>query len=175
MLDSRRLWKRKCETCGHEYGRWKGAADLITLEVLPNEGATVGDIYDTDDKSFCGCFNGPYGEQQEQQMDEMIRNHKDVLFVAAHPGEKTEFLRHLKRMEISENYHLDLSGTGLFRHGLLRHGIDEFGASRFLYGSDYPICNPGTFIGGVMYDFLLSETEKEQIFYKNAVNILKLD
>ncbi len=32
-------------------------ADLITVEVLPNEGAKVGDIYDTDDKSFCGCFN----------------------------------------------------------------------------------------------------------------------
>ena len=77
-------------------------------------------------------------------------------------------------MEISENYHLDLSGTGLFRHGLLRHGIDEFGVSRFLHGPDYPICNPGTFIGGVMYDFLLSETEKEQIFYKNAVKLLRL-
>ncbi len=35
----------------------KGEADLITLEVLPNEGATVGNIYDTDDVSFCGCFN----------------------------------------------------------------------------------------------------------------------
>ena len=35
----------------------KGEADLITLEVLPNEGATVGDIYDTDDISFCGCLN----------------------------------------------------------------------------------------------------------------------
>lgn len=35
----------------------KEKADLITLEVLPNEGATVGDIYDTDDESFCGCFN----------------------------------------------------------------------------------------------------------------------
>ena len=35
----------------------KGEADLITLEVLPNEGAKVGDIYDTDDESFCGCFN----------------------------------------------------------------------------------------------------------------------
>lgn len=32
-------------------------ADLITLEVLPNEGALVGDIYDTDDQSFCGCLN----------------------------------------------------------------------------------------------------------------------
>lgn len=35
----------------------KGEADLITLEVLPNEGSTVGDIYDTDDVSFCGCLN----------------------------------------------------------------------------------------------------------------------
>ena len=35
----------------------KGEADLITLEVLPNEGGIVGDIYDTDDTSFCGCFN----------------------------------------------------------------------------------------------------------------------
>ncbi len=35
----------------------KEKADLITLEVLPNEGATVGNIYDTDDESFCGCFN----------------------------------------------------------------------------------------------------------------------
>lgn len=35
----------------------KDKADLITLEVLPNEGAVVGNIYDTDDQSFCGCFN----------------------------------------------------------------------------------------------------------------------
>ena len=35
----------------------KENADLITLEVLPNEGAIVGDIYDTDDASFCGCLN----------------------------------------------------------------------------------------------------------------------
>ena len=35
----------------------KEKADLITIDVLPNEGATVGDIYDTDDESFCGCLN----------------------------------------------------------------------------------------------------------------------
>ena len=35
----------------------KEKADLITLEVLPNEGETVGNIYDTDDESFCGCLN----------------------------------------------------------------------------------------------------------------------
>ena len=35
----------------------KEKADLITLEVLPNEGALVGSIYDTDNESFCGCLN----------------------------------------------------------------------------------------------------------------------
>ena len=35
----------------------KENADLITIDVLPNEGSVVGDIYDTDDESFCGCFN----------------------------------------------------------------------------------------------------------------------
>ena len=35
----------------------KQEADLITLEVLPNEGGPVGDIYDVDDDSFCGCLN----------------------------------------------------------------------------------------------------------------------
>lgn len=35
----------------------KSEADLITVEVLPNEGAVVGNLYDTDDTSFCGCLN----------------------------------------------------------------------------------------------------------------------
>lgn len=35
----------------------KDKADLITVEVLPNEGVILGDIYDTDDRSFCGCLN----------------------------------------------------------------------------------------------------------------------
>lgn len=35
----------------------KENADLITLEVLPNESGNHGDIYDTDDESFCGCLN----------------------------------------------------------------------------------------------------------------------
>ena len=35
----------------------KAEADLITLDVLPNEGKLAGDIYDTDDESFCGCLN----------------------------------------------------------------------------------------------------------------------
>lgn len=108
------------------------------------------------------------------QMDEMVRKHPKQIFVAAHPGEYDSFMRHLNRMKFSRNYYLDLSGTGLFRHGMLRHGIDEFGAERFLFGSDYPTCNPAMFIGGVALDTLIREEEKKMIFAENAKRLLGL-
>ncbi len=110
----------------------------------------------------------------EDEMDKMVQKHKDIIFVAAHPGEYNEFMRHLKRMKMSENYYLDLSGYGIFRYGMLRHGIDEVGADRFVFGSDYPTCNPGMYLGGVLLDNLITDTEKEKIFSLNAKRLLKL-
>lgn len=108
------------------------------------------------------------------QMDTMVRRHPGAKLVAAHPGEAPQFLRHLERMKMSENYYLDLSGTGLFRHRMLRHGIDTCGVHRFLFGSDYPTCNPAMFIGGVALDSLLTEAEKQQILAENAKRLLDL-
>ena len=108
------------------------------------------------------------------QMDEMVRKHPKTIFVAAHPGEYGDYMRHLERMKMSENYYLDLSGTGLFRHGMLRHGIDEFGPERFIFGSDYPTCNPAMFIGGVAMDTLLTDEEKSLILAGNAKRLLGL-
>lgn len=107
------------------------------------------------------------------QIDEMVRKHPDTIFVAAHPGEYENVIRHLRRMKMSENYYLDLSGTGLFRHGMLRHGIDECGAERFLFGTDYPTSTPPMFLGGVLLDPLLSEEEKVQILAGNAKRLLR--
>ena len=107
-------------------------------------------------------------------MDEMVRRHPGVVFVAAHPGEYGAFMRHMDRMKLSENYYLDLSGYGIFRHGMLKHAVDEFGAERFLFGSDYPTCNPAMYLGGVLLDDLISDAEKELIFAGNAKRLLKL-
>ncbi len=108
----------------------------------------------------------------EDEMDEMVRNHKDVLFVAAHPGEYKAFMRHIERMKLSENYYLDLSGYGIFRHGMLRKAIDTFGIDRILFGSDFPTCNAAMYVGGVLLDELITDTEKEKIFSLNAKRIL---
>lgn len=111
----------------------------------------------------------------DEEMDRMVLSHKHVTMVMAHPGELDSFLRHLRRMDMSENYYLDVSGTGLFRHGMLARGIVEQGADRFLFGSDYPTCNPAMFVGGVLLDELISREDKEKILYTNAKKLLHLD
>ena len=67
----------------------KAEADLITLEVLPNEGATVGDIYDTDDQSFCGCLNQCLRYLQENTKAQIVV----IIMISANdkvPGTPTE-------------------------------------------------------------------------------------
>lgn len=106
------------------------------------------------------------------EMDEMVQKHPNTIFVAAHPGEYSDYCRHLNRMRMSKNYYLDLSGYGLFRHGMLRRGIDECGVERFLFGSDFPTCNPAMYIGGVVLDPLITEDEKCMIMTGNAKRLL---
>ncbi len=110
----------------------------------------------------------------EDEMDKMVKEHPHLTFVAAHPGEYGEFMRHMERMKYSENYYLDTSGYGIFRHGMMRHALDLFGAERFLFGSDYPTCNPAMYVGGIYFDTLISDKEKELIFAGNAKRILSL-
>ena len=111
----------------------------------------------------------------EDEMDKMVKAHPSVTIVAAHPGEFGSFMRHVERMKMSENYYLDISGYGLFRHGMLRRAIDEFGAHRILFGSDYPTCNPSMYIGGVLLDELITDEEKELIFSGNAKRLLGIE
>ena len=110
----------------------------------------------------------------EDDMDEFVKSHRDAVIVAAHPGEYGEFMRHIARMAFSENYYLDLSGYGIFRHGVIRRAIDEHGKERFLFGSDYPTCNPAMYLGAVTLDPLVTDEEREYLLEKNAKRLLGL-
>jgi len=110
----------------------------------------------------------------EDAMDTMVKKHPDTILIAAHPGEFGAYTRHLNRMKMSENYYLDLSGTGLFRHGMLRRGIAECGVERFIFGSDYPTCNPAMLLGGVLLDTIITEEEKAMVLAGNAKRLLGL-
>ncbi len=112
-------------------------------------------------------------ETEAEEMERMIAAHKNVIFVAAHPGQKACYLQHIERMSRYENAYLDLSGTGLFRYGMLVHGVKMLGSERILFGTDYPITNPAMYVQAVCHEHI-SERDRENIFSANAKRILNL-
>ena len=104
----------------------------------------------------------------------MVKRHKNVTFVAAHPGEFNDVTFHVQLAKECENYHIDISGTGVFRLGAIQTLVNGFGIERVLYGSDYPTCNPAMFIGAVCNDTILSNSQKEYILSKNAKRLLNI-
>lgn len=82
----------------------KADADLITLEVLPNEGATVGDIFDTDDQSFCGCLNQCLRYLQENTKAQIVL----IIMISANdkaPGTPTQ-VRGISQFEFAQKIEL---------------------------------------------------------------------
>ncbi len=110
----------------------------------------------------------------EESIDKMVAEHPKLTVVAAHPGERPTYLRHLERMKKHENYYLDLSGTGMFRFASTRNAIDTVGVDRLLFGSDYPTCQAGMMLGGILMDYTLTDAEKEAILATNAKRLLNL-
>lgn len=78
----------------------KADADLITLEVLPNEGATVGDVYDVDDLSVCGCLNQCLRYLQENTRAQIVL----IIMVGANdsPPEAVVKRRGITQFEFAE-------------------------------------------------------------------------
>lgn len=111
--------------------------------------------------------------QSEETLEIAVKTFPNITFVAAHPGEKNIYFKHIELMKKYENYYLDLSGTGIFRYGIIGYGVNQVGSERFLFGTDYPICNPGMYVQAVLYE-KLKDKDYEAIFSGNAKRILKL-
>lgn len=102
----------------------------------------------------------------DEDLESLMRTFPHLTVIVAHPGEKPEYEAHLDRMSRYENAFLDICGTGLFRNNLLRYGIDRVGYERFIFGTDYPICNPAMQVHGVLYEDL-TDNEIEAILAGN--------
>ena len=93
--------------------------------------------------------------------------------IMAHPGEKISYLEKLELMKKLPNLHLDLCGTGLFRWGMLKHGVKTLGAERFLFGTDFPVCNAAMNRAAVLSENL-RDSELELIFSGNFRRLANL-
>lgn len=112
-------------------------------------------------------------KDEQKQMTEMIAAHPNLNFVAAHPNDKELFLLHIERLKKFDNFRLDLSGTGIFRYGLVAYGVKKVGSEKFVFGTDYPICNPRMYVQAILQE-PITDADRENILYKNAAELLDI-
>lgn len=165
-----------------EIDRMRAHGAKLVGELVPYmHGWTYGDegfdeiLTALDGQGLPVSFHSTYATpDNERHIDEMVQKHQNITFVAAHPGEKASYLRHIDRMKRFKNYFLDLSGTGLFRFGMLNYGVSQVGSQRFLMGSDFSVCDPSMYVSSITQDPFLTETDKKNILCDNAKRILQL-
>ncbi|MEA4822668.1 MAG: amidohydrolase family protein [Clostridiaceae bacterium] len=109
-----------------------------------------------------------------EDLDALCAAFPHMNIIVAHPGEYNDYLRNLERLERYPNAYLDICGTGLFRNRMLWYGVNRVGAERFLFGTDYPVCNPAMQVAAVEYE-RLTDAERELIFAGNFKRLLNLE
>ncbi|OGV38615.1 MAG: hypothetical protein A2020_03570 [Lentisphaerae bacterium GWF2_45_14] len=93
-----------------------------------------------------------------EEIELIAKNFPRLNIVMAHPGAgKKDIVDKVELLKKYPNLYLDLSGSGMFRDGMLRYGIDQAGKEKFLFGTDYPICNPAGIFSAVLYEKLNDE------------------
>ncbi|MBT7303291.1 MAG: amidohydrolase [Victivallales bacterium] len=106
------------------------------------------------------------------EIDRLCADFPRLPIVVAHPtSSKAGIVARFELMARHANAYLDLSGSGVFRWGMLRAGIDQVGADRFLFGTDFPICNPALLLQGVLFEHL-SDTELEAVLGGNFCRLV---
>ncbi|HZT34048.1 MAG TPA: amidohydrolase family protein [Bryobacteraceae bacterium] len=79
-----------------------------------------------------------------------------------------------QRIEIvakHRNCCIDISGSGIERVGILEKAVQEIGADRVLYGSDFTINEPSAVIARVKNAFL-TPADREKVLFRNVERLL---
>lgn len=104
---------------------------------------------------------------------EIAEKYPDLKIICAHLGGDREDLKILAPRAVKErglkNVWFDISATREW--WTIGMAIDEIGADRIIFGSDYPVMHPTMSVASVKALMLDTETE-EKIFYKNIMVVL---
>jgi predicted TIM-barrel fold metal-dependent hydrolase len=110
-----------------------------------------------------------YGPDYVAALLELARTHPELKMIVAHSGPGWPDPALFPAAAQVDNLYLDFCTTYPWR-GAVRAALDIVGVDRILFGSDFPIIDPGYMLGHYL-DADLSAAEQEKILYANAFNL----
>ena len=103
----------------------------------------------------------------------ILKRFPKLKFIIAHPTSSyQEYLDRIDLIAQYENAALDISGSGPNSWGMVRYALNRAGTNKILFGSDFPIRNPGMYIAGVLFEHL-TKPQLEAVFSRNFKNLVR--
>lgn len=107
-----------------------------------------------------------------EEAADILKNFPDLKLIIAHPtGSAAEYTARLELVSRYSNAALDISGSGPNTWNMLKHGIKTAGRDKLIFGTDFPLRNPGMYVAGVCFEDI-SEEERRAIFAGNFKRLL---
>jgi len=117
------------------------------------------------------AFDQGPGESTPAEVADLARRFPKVTLVMAHLTGGQE--RGVHDISACPNVLIDTSG-GQPEAGLVEYAVEQLGAERVIYGSDWPVRDFAVQVARVT-SARISESDRELILFKNAQRILKLE
>ena len=152
---------------------------FIGIKFLPNyhnhdlDGDGYREVLDYADAHKLIVLSHTWGDKPQNSVAnvrEMIKSHKDIFFIMGHsaPGALDDAIEVAKA---NDNVFLDI--CDIHRHsGIIEKMVNAVGSERVLFGTDMPWYDPNYAIGSVLFANI-TDQDKKNIFYNNAVELLK--
>jgi len=106
------------------------------------------------------------------EMQYLAENFPETTIVFPHlGGNRDDIFARIGIVAKNKNTHIELSGSGHERVGIIEKAVEEIGADRVLYGSDFTINEPAGVIARVKNAFLTAE-DREKILFRNVERLL---
>ena len=106
-------------------------------------------------------------------IEQIMSQLPDLKLVVAHLGGYDLYNKTLSLIKRYDNVYADISAHGTDFPDIISGAVNLVGSERILYGSDYPGYKTEPFINSILKS-PISVTDKENILYNNAANLLQI-
>lgn len=103
---------------------------------------------------------------------DILQNFPELKLIIAHPTSSVpEYNARLELISRYPNAALDISGSGPNTWNMVKHGIKTAGREKIIFGTDFPLRNPGMYVAGVCFEEI-SDDDRRAVFSGNFNRLL---
>jgi predicted TIM-barrel fold metal-dependent hydrolase len=101
----------------------------------------------------------------------LAEKHPEARIIMAHIGGTWAFRDGIKVAGAHENIWADTSGWPMVAGGIMEIALRELGASKLVFGTDYPLCDIDSWVSR-LERLPVSDEERERIAWRNAGDLM---